>query len=237
MYLFYIDDSYERPNYIFSALGMHEENWEAAFKLLKGWRKKLNQTDGIYVRKEFHATDFVSGRGRLTAQGYINKWRRAQIFHSHFELLASADYLSSFNVILNREDWAFERLLNRINRTMQAWDDRAILFCDEGKEAKYTKLVRKMSVHNPIPSQYGVWLDTGKEHRNIPLDRIIEDPIFKDSERSYFIQSADFCAYALLRREVHLRAKNKYRIHKAFEKLEPICVKAANPNDSLGIIR
>ena len=36
-------------------------------------------------------------------------------------------------------------------------------------------------------------------HKNTVIDRILEDPFFKNSEMSYFIQLADFCAYALLR--------------------------------------
>jgi hypothetical protein len=120
---------------------------------------------------------------------------------------------------------------------MQAWGSHAILLCDEGKEADYTRLVRKMSVFNPIPSQYGVWQDTGSTTRNIPIDRIIEDPFFKKSERSYFIQMADFCAYALLRKERPIPSKSRYGLDSVFMELEPICVKEANPRDPYGIIR
>lgn len=236
MHIIYIDDSKDGENYVFSALAVPVNHWGGVFNSVKQWRAQLRETDGIFVRKEFHATDFVAGRGRL-ANDYVSKWRRSQIFHSHMELLASINEISLFNVFLDREDWAFERLLNRINRTMQEWDSYAILLCDEGKESEYTKLVRKMSVHNPIPSKFEVWLDTGKRTRNIILDRIIEDPIFKDSKSSYLVQSADFCAYALLRKEVQLQSKNRYRIHRAFEKLEPICVKETNPKDPFGIIR
>ena len=143
-----------------------------------------------------------------------------------------------FNVcVANHQDWAFERLINRINRTMQAWGSHALLICDEGKEADYTRLVRKMCVHNPIPSRFGVWQDTGNSTRNIPIDRIIEDPFFKKSDKSYFIQLVDFCAYALLRKEKPIPSKSKYGLHEAFQQLEPICVKEACPRDQFGIIR
>ena len=103
------------------------------------------------------------------------------------------------------------------------------MFCDEGNEGKYTRLARKMAVHNPIPSRYGAWLDTGRTRRKIPTERILEDPIFKNSKKSYFILMADFRAYALLRREKHLASKNKYGIHKAFNELTDVVVKAAHP--------
>jgi hypothetical protein len=94
-----------------------------------------------------------------------------------------------------------------------------------------------MRVYNPIPSAFGTWLDTGQSYKNIPLTRIIEDPFFKDSEQSYFIQLADFCAYALLRRERPVPSKSRYGLDKAFDLLKPILVTEATRKDPDGIIR
>src|SRR5205807_1541322 len=108
--------------------------------------------------------------------------------------------------------------------------------CDEGKESIYTRLARKVGVHNPIPSMYGQW-SSGQATQNIPLDHILEDPIFKKSHSSYFIQLADFCAYALLRRELPLLSKAKYGLHLGFERLLPILATECNRKDPHGIIR
>ncbi len=189
------------------------------------------------MRKEFHATEFVSGRGKI-ADSIIYKGTRCKIFVETLDRIAKLPKVRLFNVAMNqkRELIAFERLLNRINRTMKAWDSKAILLCDEGKEAIYTRLARKMGVHNPIPSKFGVW-PSGHSSQNIPLDLIIEDPIFKQSHSSYFVQLADFCAYALLRREVRLPSKDRYGLHEAFELLRPIVVRECNPKDPCGIVR
>ncbi|MDH3405621.1 MAG: DUF3800 domain-containing protein [Gammaproteobacteria bacterium] len=235
MHIVYIDDSNHPPIYTFSAIVIEAERWRTVFNTIKTWRSELKKTDNIDVYREFHAVDFISGHGKL-GPAIVVKWRRCEIFKAGLSLLANQEGVSLFNVCLNRQDWAFERLLNRINRTMQVWDSNAILICDQGKEAEYTALVRKMGVYNPIPSRYCVWPD-GHQNRNIPIDRIIEDPFFKISTRSFLIQMADFCAYALLRREVQLASKNKYGLHKAFELLGPICFKDANQKDQFGIIR
>src|SRR5215510_8856836 len=95
----------------------------------------------------------------------------------------------------------FDRIINRINRTAEAYGQYTILICDEGQEVQFTRRLRKMRVHNPIPSDRGVWEDTGAVTKNIPVSRILEDPFFKDSSTSYFVQLVDFCAYALLRME------------------------------------
>ena len=131
----------------------------------------------------------------------------------------------------------FEWLMNRVNRNMEASDSHAILICDQGKEAAFTKLSRKMMVYNPISSQFGVWKETGTTSKNIPIRRIIEDPFFKDSARSYFIQLVDFAAYALLRRESPLPSKSQYGLDTAFDILSPILVREAFRNDPDGIVR
>jgi hypothetical protein len=240
MHLVYIDDSQDQRArlYTFSALAVPAERWRAVFAEIRHFRRQIRDSDGIYVTKELHAWKFVSGRRRI-APGIVTKWRRCSIFREALTVLAQQqDSLSLFNVALHhRQDWAFERLLNRINRTMQAYGSHALLICDEGKEAEYTRLVRRMGVYNPIPSAYGVWRDLGTMTRNIPIEYIVEDPFFKRSDRSYFIQMADFCAYALLRRECPLPSKTRYGLDTAFNLLAPICVTAANRRDPLGIIR
>lgn len=238
MHLIYIDDSYDQTTKIttFSALSIPEGQWSAIFLAIQEWRRRLRDTDGIYVTKELHAWKFVSGRGKVAPRTVI-KYRRCQIFNEGLSLIASLRGPMLFNAALKNQAWAFERLLNRINRTMVAWDSFALLICDEGKEAQYTHLVRKMSVHNPIPSRFGVWKDTGKGYKNIPIDRILEDPFFKQSDKSYFIQMADWCAYALLQRERPIASRKRYGLHKSFERLAPICVLVANRKDPLGIVR
>jgi hypothetical protein len=111
-----------------------------------------------------------------------------------------------------------------------------ILICDEGKEQRYIKMARRMSVFNPIPSAFGQW-EGGKNSKNIPVQSIIEDPFFKSSKASYFVQLADFCAYSLLRRERPIPSKTKYGLDQSLYILEPIMVKAACYTDKYGVVR
>lgn len=237
MHLIYLDDSYEQPCMTFAGIAVPATAWRATFNRIREWRRSLRTSDGILVTRELHATEFVAGRGRLGPQ-IVTKHRRSQIFHSAFRLMNGIDNVRVFSCCrVDHPNWAFERLVTRINRTMEAWDSHAILICDEGKEAEYTRMVRKMGVYNPIGSRYGVWLDTGQPVKNVPTTRIIEDPFFKQSDRSYFVQLADFVAYGLLRREKHLPSKNKYGIHRAFDELQDVVVRATNPRDPMGVIR
>jgi hypothetical protein len=241
MHLIYMDESADPGLHVFSALAIPADQWRAAFQHVRDFRRGLRKSDGIFVHKEFHAWEFVSGRGRL-GDKIVPKGRRCQIFKDTLRLTAGLPGARLFNATspVRLSDRAFERLLNRINRTMESWDSRAILICDEGKEIAYTRMVRRMGVYNPIASQFGVWRGAGALAKNIPIDRIIEDPFFKESGQSYFIQLVDFAAYALLRRERPVPATSKmskYRLNEAFGNLSDALVREATRRDPEGIIR
>jgi hypothetical protein len=238
MHLVYIDDSGDESFCVFSAIVIPVSEYNHAFAQIRQFRKELKQSDGMYVYKELHATEFVSGHGKV-GNATVGKSRRCQIFKEALQLVASLPGLQLFNTVFPKKDdeRAFEWLMNRINACMKACDSYAIIICDEGKETSYTKLVRRMRVHNHIPSRFGGWDAARTATKNIPIERIIEDPIFKKSEHSYFIQLADFCAYALLRREHPTTRTVRYGLDTAFDLLKPVLALKANARDPEGIIR
>jgi len=237
MHIIYIDDSRDEKLVTFSTLMIQADNWLPAFQMVRDFRRELKQNYGIYVYKELHAWKFVSGRGKISDR-VVTKFERSEIFKEALRRTArlpSAEMLTAAfprGALLT----AFERLLNRLNRSLQNHNSYGFLVSDEGSEGAYTRLVRKMAVYNPIASRFGVWLD-GQPFKNIPLDRLVEDIFFKKSSQSYFLQLVDFAAYALLRRERPIASKTKYGIDVAFYALDPILNKMASPRDRYGIIQ
>jgi hypothetical protein len=238
MHIIYIDDSGDNQISIYSALAIPVEHWKTAFSQTLQYRSKLKKVHGIYVYKELHAWEFVSGRGSI-ANHVIPKQVRVNVFNETLDFMLTIPGIRLFNVAFPKSQQlqGFERLINRINRTLEKWNSQAILVCDQGNELALTRLIRRMTVYNPIPSSFGTWQDSRKSWKNIPIDRIIEDPFFKDSSQSRFIQMCDFAAYSLLRRENQLPSKNKYGLHQSFSRLLPICVHEVAPRDPDGIIR
>ena len=238
MHVIYIDDSGDSQLSFFSALAIPVRGWHESFRQVRDFRRNLKRSHGIFVYKELHAWKFVSGRGRPSST-IITKSQRVKIFNEALDLVSRLPGARLFNAVFPRhqESHAFERMLNRINRTLIAWDSHAILISDVGKEPAYTRLVRRMYVYNPIPSRYGQWQETGSSWKNIPLERIVEDPFFKDSSQSYFVQLVDFCAYALLRREKPVPSKTKYGLDSSFNTLGPILVTEATRRDPEGVLR
>jgi hypothetical protein len=239
MHFIYIDDSGDSDLYGFSALAIPARNFRPTLQAIKEFRRNLRASDGIYINREFHAVDFVTGRGKIAA-GVVTKWRRCEIFRETIDFTTRLTEARLFNAFGPRAEkiQSLERLINRINRTMLEWHSTGVIFFDEGEERAYTKLVRRMGVYNPIRSQYGRWPD-GNEFRNIPIEYVIEDPNFRRSKQSYFIQLADFCGYALLQRERPTAnpKRMRYRLHEVFERLGPICVREAFRQDPFGIVR
>lgn len=237
MHLFYVDDSGDEQVAIFSALAIPVDQWHDTFDYVRDFRRELKKQYGIYVYKELHAWKFVSGRGR-PSPNIITKSQRVRIFNNALDLVSNLPGVRLFNAAFpsTQQDDAFEWMLNRINRALISWDSHGLIISDEGKEPVYTRLVRKMYVYNPIPSKFGTW-ENGKKWKNIPLDRLVEDPFFKDSSQSYFVQLVDFCAYALLRKENPIPSKTKYGLNESFSRLRDILVTEANSSDPEGIIR
>lgn len=206
MHLTYIDDSGDEELCVFSALTIRADKWNSCLKEIKKFRHDIQASDGISVYAEFHAWKFVSGRGKI-ADGVVPKGRRCQIFKQTLQMVAALPETRLFSTVFptKASGHAYEALLRGINRTLQRWDSHAMLICDEGKEAIYTRLVRRMQTS-----------------KNDAIDRIIEDPFFKQSDQSYFIQLSDFCAYALLRQERPIASKTRYGLDQAFNLLAPI---------------
>ncbi len=272
---FYVDESYNADRFCLSALAIRHDKWRECFQRVQQHRRLLKEDHGIFIRKEIHAHEFVGGRGRIS-NDIISKHTRSRIYHGLLRLVAELPEVMVFNVCLEtkgRKDPqldAWDRLLNRIERTMLFFEQRelplrkellaglpsnltmpgdklqtrllhyaprALIFADEGRHNEITRVYRKMTVFNPIPSQYGKW-PAGKT-KNQPLERIIEDPVFKESHQSFFIQLADCISFALLKRESPPTPNiKKYNIHQFFDEcVSSVCFKSASPSDPLGIVR
>lgn len=175
---------------------------------MKAWDRMVNR-----IERTMRAFEQVELPKRQMA---LNKINQAMIAHGKF--LSESE---------------FEELNWRLN----LFRSRALIIADEGREHEITGALRKMRVHNPIPSKFGEWTP-GRRTKNITTDRIIDDPVFRDSSRSYFLQLIDCVAFALLKKESQpTPLVAKYQIDKMFDVLGPACYKKACQSDPFGIAR
>lgn len=245
MHLFYVDESYDQTKFVMSALCMEDVAWRSNFDATKKFRQDLKASFGIKTSRELHATRFIRDCSDEISTQKLSLAQRRAVFEEALKHLASLN-LTTFNICLDVGQWgsttaahriAIERLANRVQATMRSLKSNAIVFFDEGKEREIRKLVRKMGAFNPIPSAYGTWPD-GSQSKSIVLDRVLEDPIFKDSQASYFLQLVDFAAFTLLKAEVpptpHI---GRFGYNQLFPILHPVCFKGASRKDPWGIVR
>ncbi len=224
-----------------------------------------------------HSYEFVSGHGKYSPS-ILGKYQRSQIYYGLLDLVTQLPNVYVINIAIpvsgrsDPEMDAWDRLLNRIERTMKSVEDKelrtrkrllselddkiesktaeeikerllafrsmAMIIADEGRESELTKVCRKMRVFNPVPSSYGEW-SKGTHTQNITTEHVIEDPVFKPSHRSYFVQLADCAAFALLKREVPPTPRiKKYNIQKMWNKtIGKISLRQAARNDPFGVVR
>lgn len=232
MHLVYIDDSKDEKTCCFSAIILPAERWADALEHLIQCRRSLKKIHGIYTSIELHATDWLGGRGNVAPHKVLRS-DRAMIFRMMLRQIAKLPACSIINAHgpRSQDQTLFERLCNRIQANMAKQASRAIIISDEGKN--YDGLVRRLRRYNPIPKRFG----RGVIHT--PLDRIVEDIVYRKSERSLFIQAADFCAYALLRMETPTPSIITRGLQDAFLELAPVLERRAYAKDPrrLGIIR
>jgi hypothetical protein len=252
MRLYYLDESEGPTHYVRSGIGVNAEVWSEAFQLIQAWRKELRTTYQIPLFKELHASDLLAGRGELVRVG--NKYRRvsretgAKIFISGLQRLeriaqALSGGLEVINISLMKRQEVdvitLERLLNRIQRSVESQGRYAFLVFDQGKEGTITKTYKKALVYNPIPSKYGLW-ETGERWKNIPPRNIVGGPAFRSSKSDYFLQMADFIAHALLKKDEKppIPRVAYYHIDEAFDQiLDKALNLKASEDDPKGVVR
>lgn len=238
MYLVYIDESYDETHFAYWAIFVPAFEWNRCFEHLLSWRGDWYKKHSIPLDYELHATKFVGGRGEHPANR--DKVYRADLFYEsigRIERIEGIHVINAITGVKKKHMTLFEWMLNRINMKLEKDDAYGILICDEGNENKLTSAVRKMKKQNLIPQRveyagFGSYFD-------IPLERIVEDPLFKTSKSSYFIQLADFVAFSLLRNEKPLEGSTLEPVRDAFNQLDQILVKQAFGRDpkQKGIIR
>jgi hypothetical protein len=241
----YVDESYDDQTFAMSALIVPVARWRETFEAIKTHRQQLKAVYGIFTSKELHALEFVSGRGRISER-MIPKGLRAQLFRETMDMLAGLPVriISGawpMNGIEKREIHAkaFSRLAERLQRRAVENNSHILRMVDEGKDVELRKIARRSAIYNMVGSRFGMWED-GAPAKNIPNERLIEDPIFRSSERSYFLQLADFVAYALLKSETPVTPLvERYRLNECYDRLKPVIITKASSKDpkKLGIVR
>lgn len=251
MYLMYVDESGDpglvgspTPIFVLSGLVFHELRWRDTLDAVHAFRKRMKQSFGLKVRDEIHAAPFINKPGALVT---IPRNNRLAILRHYVDLVASLPDISVINVIVNKHgkppgydvhERAWQALVQRFQNTVSYrnfpgptnQDDRGIVFVDGDVSGRLVKMMRRMRRYNPIPSRFGA-------ARNLPMTKIIEDPVFRDSAQSLLTQTVDVIAYMLYQQEHPNAYMRKSSARNYFRRMESVLCLKASTNDPQGIVR
>jgi hypothetical protein len=149
-------------------------------------------------RTELKASHIRYGRGALDGLRWSRR-RRLRLYRLLMRLEAKFfDEFHTFAVAIDKRklhagevayELAWRYALERVQTFCRKRAAHAALFPDEGLTHYITRAVRKMRRHHKVGGMFGGVL-------SVEADRLLEDPNDRDSRDSFFIQMADWNAYA-----------------------------------------
>jgi len=250
MYIMYVDESGDSglngsPTQYFSLTGItvHESRWRDLHQQLVAFRKTMKTVHGLPTRLEIHASEYI----RSPPIYGMAKHVRLSILRQYLDELAKMNFISITGVVVDKHGKppeydvftsAWQALFQRFENTIKYGNfpgahrgDKGMLIVDNTDGRKLQRLVRKMSAYNPIPSRFGGGF------RDIPIIRVIEDPNYRDSSQSYFIQSCDVCAYFLQQKHAPCSYVKKNSARHYYNRLSPVLNTRASQANGLGIVQ
>ena len=185
-----------------TALIVEDDDWSSTLEQIISFRRFLRKHFGIRMRDELKAGYLIHGTGPFRG---IGEHIRNRIFGRALRLQHSMGTIQTWAIVVDKEKWedqdrgdseamrtrAWQYMVNRIERFTSVTKDTCLIFPDEGHPDFVQKTFRQMRRFSFVPSA----LEAGTSLSR-PATYILEDPNFRKSHESYFVQLADLNAYA-----------------------------------------
>ena len=254
MYLMYVDESGDSglvnsPTryFVLTGLVLHELRWRPYLDQLIAFRRRMKAAHGLKLREEIHAAALINKPGDLVR---IQRNNRLTILREFADELAAMGDLNIINVVVDKQgkapDYdvfgiAWKTLIQRFENTLSHRnfagpanpDERGMVFPDHTEDKKLVQLLRGMRRYNPISNQS----QFGLGYRNLTLSSILEDPNFRNSADSYWVQAADLAAFLLYQNIAPSSYMRKKSGQNYFHRLDGILCRVASSSDPQGIVR
>jgi Protein of unknown function (DUF3800) len=238
------------PYFVLSGMVVHESSWQDCLSNLVAFRMRMRVKFGLKMREEIHSYEMITRPGNLSR---IAKHERLSILRNFIDEIETLPGISVINVIVDKGtksptydpfEKAWGTLIQRLDNTMKfgnfphpskplPWET-AILLPDQTNEKKLRNHVRRMRYYNPVPNT-GLGITSG--YGNLQIQYVTEDPLFKESGSSYFIQAVDCIAYMLYQSVAPNRYIRRQGGASYFNRLDTCLCKHASRTDPKGVVR
>lgn len=221
MYLAYFDESgdegfpkFSSEIFVLSSLYMHFQNWKGNFDKLISIRKSLKEQYGLPVRTELKIKQLLLNKHPFDKFRFDMVTKKAMI-DCFVKGIAQLD-IDAVNVVINKRkvkdtnyiilDRAINYNIQRIENDLHEKDPahKFMIITDEGRVGKMRKTTRRIQKINFIPSKFGT-TPYRKE-----IEKLIEDPLPKKSQESYFVQTVDTIAWLVFMYVLKIILKAKW---------------------------
>lgn len=209
------DDGYPSKSsdlFILTSIYFHHSYWKENYQKLYEIRRQLNVKYGLPVKQEFHTNEFITDK--FPYHGKYDKITRRNIVFDFFKYINSLDFKTiaviidknnikrpSYDVLKNALTYNVQRIENDLSVNAE---NRFMIITDEGRVSKMRATTREIQKVNYIPSMFNN-IKYRKE-----IQKLIEDPLPKNSKDSYLIQVADMiCFIVSLYAKQNLTAQKK----------------------------
>ena len=231
--------------FVLSAIVIHELRWQNILSSLIDFRRIIRDTKGLKLREEIHCNEMINRPGPLIR---IRRNDRLDIIKKCIDWVNSQPDMNTFSVVVDKNgrtddifEFAWNALLMRFENTIshnnfagpKNPDDKGIILSDNTEGEKLRKLIRKMRHYNTIPN---VMSKYGGGYRNIQLQYIIEDTVFRDSQHSFLHQMVDVVAYCIRQRYEPNAYMKKKGGHNYYKRLANVSTQAVTNKNTHGIV-
>lgn len=182
--------------YTLGCMLMPVNGWTDRLDVMVETRREIRSIYGVRMQDELKANYLLKGRGPLDDLR-LGDGQRRDIWQ---RLLRAANIVSTgvFAVVIDKEnlnpkkepfETAWEYLLQRLRMRSNATSRPIMVMHDDGDMARVRALHRRFRRFSYAPGG-----------RPVTAPLLVEDPVPRDSQSSYFVQAADLIAYSAFRR-------------------------------------
>ncbi len=193
------DDGYPATStdlFVLACIYMRHDRWRANFERVQDLRRTLAKSHGFRFDWELHTRELLLDKDPYRSMRFQPS-QRMELVTAFCRVLATHE-ARVITVVINKRnivkpdynvlDTALTYSVQRVHNDLQADSGHFLVITDEGRVAKMRSTVRRLQKINYVPASGG-----GESYRQ-DLKNLIEDPLPKNSQDSYFIQLADMVA-------------------------------------------
>lgn len=207
MYISYFDESgddgYPSKSsdlFVLTSIYFHHSVWKENYKKLFEIRNQLKKEYGLPIKQEFHTREFITDKAPY--HGIYDATTRKKVL---FDFVKYCNFLEfktisviidknniqrpTYDVLKNALTYNVQRIENDLSSLNP--DNKFMIITDEGRVGKMRSTTREIQKINFIPSMYNY------ESYRKEIQKLIEDPLPKNSKDSYLIQLADMLCFII----------------------------------------